>query len=345
MNSKHIIKSWTFFMVIGGLLLSCSAPRNQDASPDYFAYKKTIRKEFSAINKNIFQVYSATDYKTFTFPSDSQIRKKELGVLDKSKYSTHTNTQSTRGTAILIHGDDKQHLFLTSYHVFNYPDTVIDYYYRDDGIRTPFIAQLSIKTRQRQIIKKHGESMAVENVAHNKKNDIAFLTGKPETSVANRIQKTHVNIASEKDLRTGTEVFVTGFPSGYFMVTRGLISQLLTNKMDKVLIDAPFNKGYSGSPFFVLSPGCECFSLAGIITSAAVEKKNILVPEFQRYEKSYDPKSIYTDPSYVNEDKRIKYGVTFGTGIKTIKKFYTNHSEEFKENGISLDYLFDVKEP
>lgn len=332
-------------MLTGSLLLSCSAPLKQGTNPDYFDYQKMIREEFSTINKNIFQVYSATDYKTFTFPSDSQVRKKDLGTIDKSKYPTNTSTESTRGTSTLIHGDDKKHIFLSSYHVFNYPDTVIDYYYRDDGIRTPFIAQLSLKTRQRQIIKKHGESTAVELIVYNKKKDIAFLAGKAETSPANPIQQIRVNMASEKVLRTGTEVFVSGFPSGYSMVTRGLLSQPLTNKINKVLIDAPFNKGYSGAPFFILSPGCECFRLAGIITSSAVKKKNILVPEFQRYEKTYDPKSIYTEPSYVSQDERIKYGVTFGTGINTIKDFYTNHRKKLKENDISLDYLFEVKNP
>lgn len=332
-------------MLTGSLLLSCSAPLKQGTNPDYFAYQKMIREEFSTINKNIFQVYSATDYKTFTFPSDSQVRKKDLGTIDKSNYPTNTSTESTRGTATLIHGDDKKNIFLSSYHVFNYPDTVVDYYYRDDGSQTPFIAKFSVKTGQKHITKQESESTAVELVAYNKQNDIAFLAAKAETNDANRGQQARVNIASEKAVRTGTEVFVSGFPSGYSMVTRGLLTKPLTDKTNKVLIDSPFNKGASGAPFFIFSPDCRCFKLAGIVTSSAVEKKNILVPEFQRHEKTYDPKNIYTEPSYVSQDERIKYGVTFGTGINTIKDFYTNHRKKLKENDISLDYLFEVKNP
>lgn len=341
LNSKLIIKSWSFFVIISGLLLSCAAPPKQGTRPDYFEYKKMIRDGFSTINKTIFKVYSAADYETFTFPSDSQVRKENLGAIDESNYPTNTNTETTRGTTTLIHGDDKKQIFLSSYHIFNYPDTVFDYYYRDDGTRTPFIAQLSVKTGQKHIIKKHGESMAVELVAYNKKQDIAFITGDVKTNATTRGQQTQVNMVSEKALRTGTEVFVSGFPSGYSMVTRGLLSKPLTDKTSKVLIDAPFNKGYSGAPFFILSPDCRCFKLAGIVTSSALTKKNILVPEFQRNEKTYDPKSIYTDPTYVNQDKRIKYGVTFGTGINTIEAFYTNNKEKFEENEISLDHLFE----
>ena len=341
LNFNRIVKGGGFFVIISGLLLSCTTSRKQSTRPDYFEYKKMIRDGFSTINKNIFKVYSAADYETFTFPSDSQVRKENLGAIDESNYPTNTSTETTRGTATLIHGDDKKQVFLASYHVFNYADTVFDYYYRDDGTRTPFIAQLSVKTGQKHIVKKHMESTAVELVAYNKKQDIAYIAGEVETNAATRGQQTQVNMASEKALRTGTEVFVSGFPSGYSMVTRGLLSKPLSEKTSKVLIDAPFNKGYSGAPFFILSPDCRCFKLAGIVTSSALTKKNILVPEFQRHEKTYDPKSIYTDPTYVNQDKRIKYGVTFGIGINTIEAFYINNKEKFRENDVLLDHFFE----
>lgn len=323
-------------------IAGCSLQRQpaKDSAP--MTYNRMLQQEFARINNYSWKVYCAADYYTYTFPADSQFRQNNISELNLTLFNRDFKTESTQGTATLIRQSPSQRLFLSCYHIFNYPDTLVDYYYRDDGTKTPFIAHLSIKQKQIQFVKKYNTTVLVDIAAFDKKEDITFLVAE-QTNPDSSPELFRMQIIHPGLVKTGTQAYVTGFPAGYAMVTSGLLSKPFPDRPGKIMIDASFNKGYSGAPFFVVSPDCRCFRLAGIITSSASEQKNILVPEFQSHRKIYNPRSIYTHPSFVKLDESIKYGITYTTSITTIKDFYINHQHTLNEKNISLEEFFHLE--
>ncbi|MFW5974749.1 MAG: trypsin-like peptidase domain-containing protein, partial [Bacteroidota bacterium] len=142
-------------------------------------------------------------------------------------------------------------------------------------------------------------------------------------------------------IRSGETVYIPGYPSGYKMVTKALASKPDKNKPENIMLDANFNRGFSGAPFYIYSAKKEKMLLAGIVTTTASETKNILVPRHQSHQKLYDPAEPYEDTLYVERDERIKYGITFSVTTEKLNDFYTQHKESFEKKSINLDPLFN----
>jgi len=330
-------------LIMGLFFTACAQKVNQTATGNYFSIAGIIQKEFSKTDNYVCKIYAAADYVTYKIPADSQMTLKQINQKDFEKYEKSYKTESSMGTATLLQEGDKTRTFLSSYHIFNYPDTLFNYYYREDGTKTPYISHYTVKENQIHFLKKYSNTQLAEIIAYDAKKDIAFLKTQPENDMlTNRFGK--LKTSSARQMQTGKEVFITGYPNGYKMVTRGLMSKPFTEQPDKIMIDATFNKGYSGAPFFILSSDCKCFKFAGIITSSASVDKNILVPEFQRHQKIYDPSRAYKEPVYVKADEQIKYGITFTASLPAINDFYINNQQLFNDHGVNLDDFFNADE-
>jgi len=106
------------------------------------------------------------------------------------------------------------------------------------------------------------------------------------------------------------------------------------------MIDASFHKGYSGAPILIFNMKKNKFEIAGIITSASAEIKNILVPESENYSKQYPLDIPYSEDIYVSIDKKINYGITFTANIDEIKTLYLKNRYILKKKGYNLDKIF-----
>ena len=338
----HFRYKWIFLLVSAFMLLifSCSSPTQELTTGDYFSRSETIQNEFSKVENHVAKVYSSAEYVTYNIPADSLLKKADLKNAKLDSYSKHPVTESTRGTATLIRRIQNKKILLSCYHIFNYPDTLIKYYQREDGTKTPFISHLSIKEKHRHFLKNNSGTSKVEIAAFDEKKDLALLITTTDINMMNS-GFIRLKTASKNQMKTGKEVFVMGYPNGYKMVTSGLMSKPFIKRPDKIMIDASFNKGYSGAPFFVLSPDCQCFKLAGIVNSSASEEKNILVPELPSHQKKYNSRRAYKESTYVEVDERIKYGITFTSSLQTIKSFYQENQQALIKKGINLEGFFN----
>jgi S1-C subfamily serine protease len=123
------------------------------------------------------------------------------------------------------------------------------------------------------------------------------------------------------------------------MTTRATVSK--QKQTNRIILDASFNQGFSGAPFFVANE-TDRLMLAGIVTAAASSTKNILVPEFQSHEKQYNPNNPYKGNIFAGVDERIRYGITFTLNSGEIKDFYIENKHLFNNKNISLHRVFNL---
>ena len=284
------------------------------------------------------KVYVAATYETFTFDADMQYTNANLSNIQFQHFDSESATESSMATATIIKSNPDKNILLTCYHVFNYPDTVRQYYYRSDGSQTAFLRSISVKTSQKNFTKQSGKNQDISFVTLDENLDIAILeTNNPDqTSIPFSIET-----IKAKSIKTGETVYIPGFPSGYKMVTEAIVSKPNNHKPENIMLDANFNRGFSGAPFYVYSPEKEKMLLTGIVTTAASETKNMLAPEYQSHQKIYDPAEPYEGPLYVERDKRVKYGITFTVTIERLNDFYIQKKSGFEEKNINLDAVFN----
>ena len=65
---------------------------------------------------------------------------------------------------------------------------------------------------------------------------------------------------------------------GHKMITRGIVSNTRDDKSDSFLIDALFNRGFSGGIILAIRDGVPNFELVGMAKSVSAKNEYLLTP-------------------------------------------------------------------
>jgi len=331
------MKKTILYIILISVLHGCISNKSTsryDEAPG----KNELLEALNRVMPYSIKVYAAATYKTINFDADMQYTNADLSTIQFQDFESESSTESSMATATMIKSNQNQNILLTCYHIFNYPDTVRQYYYRSDGTRTAFLRSISVKTSQKNFTKQSGKNHDLNLIASDENLDVAILTF--ENPDQNSIPFSIETIEAES-VKTGETVFVPGFPSGYKMVTKATVSKPNRHKPETIMLDANFNRGFSGAPFYVYSARMEKMLLGGIVTTAASETKNVLTPKYQSHQKIYDPAEPYKDAMYVERDERVKYGITFTLTTEKLNDFYIQEKARFEEKSINLDPVFN----
>lgn len=260
-------------------------------------------------------------------------------------YSSKSDTtlsfhNSSSGTATVIYSQSKKVAILTSAHVMDHPDTLITYYNIDDTDSTQIIESFCLKKKQRNILIGITEGAGFEVLAFDPYLDLAVLGKELVYPPDPKIPVFNSPLGSAKDLQWGSFVYMIGWPKGNKMVTRGIVSSPNRDRKHSFLIDALFNRGFSGGIVLVIRDGVPNFELVGIVSSVSASFEQILVPEVDADGSKFDPKLPYTNQIYVKNQQQIDYGITYAVSIENIQKFLNNHKNSLEDRGYYFDRFF-----
>ncbi len=252
-----------------------------------------------------------------------------------AKYTVNkvAESKTASGTGTVIENHDNTIVLLTCNHIVDFPDTIYTYYMDDNYQITPFIKSVAVKVRQKNYVVGLPDGGEMEIIAADKENDIALLGVKYEEILEKPVPRFKYPMGKAKELNWGTFIYLVGFPKGYKMVTRGIVSCPNRDKNGSFLTDATFNRGFSGGIILALRDGIPNFELMGMATSVAAENTLLLTPGEL---KNYDPSSPYTGNVYVENRKNINYGITYSISIDAIKEFARKNKKMIQEKGYDL---------
>jgi hypothetical protein len=305
-----------------------------------FPYRN-CSSELDEISKTVKKLYCLVEYDQYSFKNTDLLTHSNLTGQNLKKKAVNKGffTESVHGTATVIYNEDGNILVLTCAHVIDYPDTVFSYFLDEKGQKTQYIESLGIKKKQQNFIRDFPDQGLLEIIAMDKELDIAFL-GNHFDSPMPDIRVFSYPTGDSRQLEWGSFVYIIGFPAGYQMVTRGIVSNPNPGKNDEFIIDALFNTGISGGIVLAVRDGVPNFELVGIAKSVSAKYKNVLRPEKESHEESYNPNIPYHGDLYVKMEKDINYGITFTVSIGAIRKFCEKNRNEFIRNGFNLDSFF-----
>jgi hypothetical protein len=228
---------------------------------------------------------------------------------------------------------------ITCAHIIYFPDTVYTYYDDNDPETTDYLYSISLKTKNRIFFTGHDEGRDLEILALDKDLDLA-LVGKTTAARNELIQPLDYPLGKSKKLDWGNFVYIMGYPLGYQMITRGIISKPVSSRDDFFLIDASFNEGFSGGIVLAIKDGVPNFELVGLGKSASATYENFLVPEKEQYEMLYNEEVPYEGNVYARQKKTVNYGVTRAISANAMIRFYKDHRKDLTAKGYQMDYFF-----
>lgn len=293
-----------------------------------------VSRDLERIARSVKQIQIMLEYDVFRFAFPDSIT--ESDVRTRQTYARATEKLSiehtVRGTAAVFARRGNRVELITSDHVTRVPDTVIVYYGEPGNVertsaRAPrYVESVAIKTRQLNLVSDLADAPVFEVIARDSVADVALIGAKLEGEPRAGIEILDVPAGDPSKLVWGSFVYVLGYPHGFKMVTRGIVSDPNRGRDHSFMLDGLFNRGISGGLILAVRGDTGALEWVGMARAASANHELILSPERRRL--SDEGMSLpYEGRLYIEQVPRIVYGVTFAVSMTAIQRFLRTTAE------------------
>jgi hypothetical protein len=343
-----------FTIIIAVLLVSCSSdaimqkvyPTLNDGLYDSeFPYRNSS-VQLEEISNSIKLINSIAFYTSYIFDETSNIRARELPNinLDKvAKENVYFN-RTASGTGTVVYNKQGHVALLTVSHIVSFPDTVISFFINPDGSFTQYVQSISIKSKQTNYVNDLPGNGELDIIAMDKPHDIALLGKTYNVDSTTEIPVFPYTWGASSELEWGSFIYAFGFPMNFKMITKGIVSSPSKDK-HSFLIDAAFNRGFSGGIVLAVRDGVPNFELVGIIRSVPADYSFTLRPMTKEQDLDFNPMIPYTGEAFVDKEQVIKPGITKVIGIELVKEFIQQQKEVLNSQGYFFEELVKEQKP
>ncbi len=325
-------------------LLSCSQiPPQSLPLPHSSKYtivppKVDMATHIEKILKSVKKLSTHSTYTAYHFTWDQNIPKGSVGRLNLDSQSNTKSffNESSSGTATILTDDPNRILILTCAHVGDYPDTIMTTFEEDENR----ISSVAIKGRSDFFIQGIFGGDQLKELARDREKDLALYGRQYSSPKESQYVQLNIPMGTIKDLQWGSFVYLAGFPMGVKMVTRGVTSLFENSQKDMFLIDANFNRGFSGGLVLAYRPENNQLEWVGIVKSVSANSYFRLKPSDQKT-KYTDEHRPYNDELYLERTVDINYGVTYAVSSDAIRSFLKKSKRQLAQNGFQLSHWLE----
>lgn len=299
-------------------------------------------KELERIFRSVKRINVTGHYVVYIFPPESRITERDIGDAETYKQAIETMpyTNSKAGSATIVASTPNQTALITNEHVIDFPDTVISHFKdpsysgRRSGVR--YIEQIAIKSSQINLIYDLPELGPFDILSRDKINDIALIgVHHPDNKITDRAPVLRVRAGDPTKLVWGSFAYILGYPKGYKMVTRAIVSDPNRDRRASFFLDGLFNEGISGGIILAVRGDTGELEWIGMAKGGAASRELILIPPETEIE-DIDFLRPYEGNVYVSPVQRIEYGITLSVSMKSIRNFFREHEDELRMKGYSF---------
>lgn len=283
-------------------------------------------RDLERIFRSVKRIQVTGYYDTFRFLPDDAVTEPDLrrGATYARASERFSFDHSKAGTATIISRRGRRLTLITNEHVTRLPDTVIVYFGHQEGAasRGPrHVESVAIKTAQTNLVLGLAEVGVFRTVARDTAADIALVTvdlQDPEAMTG--IEPLRIPTGDASRLSWGSFVYVLGYPRGYPMLTRGIVSDPNRGRDNAFLLDGLFNRGISGGLVLAVRGDSGRLEWVGMASAASAQTEFILMPEHADVRES-GMLLPYDGRLYMEQTMRIDYGITFSVPMTSIRRF------------------------
>jgi hypothetical protein len=333
------------FLLCSILMESCSSSIYKEVYPTLidgrydseFPYKG-CSTQLEEVSETIKQITVMAHYKTYSFSLDDSVRSDKasivlaVGKLPEPSYQDH----NVAGTGTIIFNEDGKIALLTCAHIVDFSDTVVTRYSGPDYRPAPFIRSISLKTGQIIFLNGIAGTTSLDILALNRSADLAIIGQKLTPQHGAGIRVFTYPLGKAKELEWGSFVYLFGYPSGFRMITKGIVS--LSSKLPpgSFVVDAVISPGASGSIALAIRDGVPNFELVGIIKMIPARTSYTLIPSLPSEDVQYDPLEPYHGEVYVERKTEIQEGIALAVPIETVLSFIEENRRRLAQLGYDL---------
>ncbi|HDQ46144.1 MAG TPA: serine protease [bacterium] len=293
--------------------------------------------ELGEITRSVVRILSMTRYDDYLFTKADALPPGQIDPESlKKAYKIRFSQTTVGGTATILAYTERKVLLLSCAHIFRKPDTT-QTYFRDEKTGLPFYIQCVSVKRGQDIsstdLKEHGPTRLL---VRDDEADVALIVKTFDRPPSVPVPVIGYPIGRAADLEWGSFVYLAGYPKGRQVITKGLVSGPSPRGDQPFLVDALFNRGFSGGLILAIRDGVPNFEIVGMATSSYSDNENILVPETDI---GYDAQTPYEGPVYVRYRENINYGLSIAVPAESIVGVLRKHKTLLEREGFDVDRL------
>ncbi|MCB0276917.1 MAG: trypsin-like peptidase domain-containing protein, partial [Calditrichaeota bacterium] len=261
--------------------------------------------------ESVRMINATAYYERYNFAPEERVTVDSVNhqFLSRNKKRSEIYTDNAVGTATIIYKDNDHVAALTCAHVVEFEDTTYIYYADINGEISNFLYQVAIKRRQELGIAdiKYGDNMQI--LAVDSDLDVAIIGKKLPPGDYRPIPTFNFPFGRAEELDWGSKVILVGFPAGKKMITSGMVSPNSRDRGRDFLVDALFNRGFSGGIVMAIRDGIPNFELVGIVSAVAADEEAVLIPDPSYVSDRPAHGQPYIGRPIISPRKVVKYGV------------------------------------
>jgi S1-C subfamily serine protease len=326
------------------LFASCTSSIYRDMYPTLldgrydseFPYRD-CSEQLENVAETITRITVMAHYKTYSFPRGDSVRRSSVTkeFLDGLEPIAAYRHYSSAGTGTIIYKENNRIGVLTCAHIVDYTDTIVSPYLGPDYRVTPFIRSIAIKTNQLMFLNEVIGGTSLEILAFDRATDLAVLGQQLEENRSPLVKVFRYPLGRARQLEWGSFVYLFGYPSGYRMVTKGIVSLSGRPTPSSFFVDAVVSPGSSGSIALAIRDGVPNFELVGIIKMIPAQISYLLAPE-NVGSTEYDPSEPYHGEVFVQRKPEIQQGIAVAIPIETVVTFLYQHQGPLSQKGYDI---------
>jgi hypothetical protein len=291
---------------------------------------------------SVIRIHVTVAYENYLFPEDVAPTIADLadaGVAGRAADRVSV-IRSREATAVVIGSRSGRVTLLTARHAVHHPDTVYEYFGGAERVARqadlPKIRSILVKRRQTSVVIGPGEVRSFEILAHDEPMDLALIGYHASSREGPQsVRPLGVRGGNAARLSWGSFVYVLGYPAGYPMVTRGIVSVSPERSRGGFVVDGLWNDGMSGGLILGVRGQGGDLEWLGMVRAAAAEvEPRLVAPE--RAMDGHDFDLPYQGPVFLEETLRIRYGIMLPVSITEIRRFVDRHRPELQRLGYAV---------
>ncbi len=347
---RYNVLKWSILSFGVLLSLSCSSTSYREVYPiladgkydSEFPYRG-CSAQLEKISESVRMISCIAYYKSYVFSPEARIRLGDLQdplLKEKAVKEVFLNRTSS-GSATIIYLENKRIALLTCAHVIDFSDTIITYYREENRKGTEFIQSLAVKDRQSNYAASIQGARDLEVLAIDKDNDLAVVGQRMYEQPIQNVSTFSYPFGKAKELEWGTFVYLFGYPVGYQMITKGIVSSPNRDKHGSFLTDAVSNRGFSGGIVLAIRDGVPNFELVGMTTLIPARQQYFMTPIKEGETADFDLVTPFKGNIYVESRTDIIYGIAPAISSESIVAFLEDNLQQLREKGYNLSTFLD----
>ncbi|MFH0733125.1 MAG: serine protease [bacterium] len=340
------ITKFSFLLVFILIVSSCSTFIRDSVYPTLSDFKydsefpyKNCSSQLEEISNSVRLVNVIAYYRNYLVNPAEKLIKSQITPdnFDEKTFYKGTFHKTASGTATIVYAFNGYVALLTCAHIISFPDTLYAFRIDTNGTVTRHVESISIKTKQTNYVTDFPEGGDVDILVKDNYNDLAIIGRRFYQYNLNSFPLFKYPLGKARELEWGSFVYALGYPMNYKMVTKGIVSSPNRDDNGSFLIDAVFNRGFSGGIVLAIRDGVPNFELVGLVRSVPAEYEYTLKPEIPTDDYEFNPLVPYKGQLFIDQKVNIKYGVTRVIPIETVISFIQRNYDVLINNGYALD--------